>query len=55
MTKTDPGLKGDTAQGATKPAVLETGAEIQVPLFVEEGDALRIDRRDDKYMSRVNA
>ena len=55
VTKTDPGFKGDTAQGATKPAVLETGAEIQVPLFVEEGDALRIDRRDDKYMSRVNA
>jgi elongation factor P len=55
VTKTDPGFKGDTAQGATKPAVLETGAEIQVPLFVEEGDVLRIDRREDKYMSRVNA
>ena len=55
VIKTDPGFKGDTAQGATKPAVLETGAEIQVPLFVEEGDVLRIDRRDDKYISRVNA
>ena len=55
VTKTDPGFKGDTAQGATKLAVLETGAEIQVPLFVEEGDVLRIDRREDKYMSRVNA
>ncbi len=54
VTKTDPGFKGDTAQGATKPAVLETGAEIQVPLFVEEGDVLRIDRREDKYISRVN-
>ena len=55
VTNTDPGFKGDTAQGATKAAVLETGAEIQVPLFVEEGDTLRIDRREDKYMSRVNA
>ena len=55
VTKTDPGFKGDTAQGGTKPAFLETGAEIQVPLFVEEGDVLRIDRREDKYMSRVNA
>ena len=54
VTKTDPGFKGDTAQGATKPATLETGAEIQVPLFVEEGDVLRIDRREDKYLSRVN-
>ncbi len=54
VRKTDPGFKGDTAQGATKPAVLETGAEIQVPLFVEEGDVLRIDRREDKYISRVN-
>jgi elongation factor P len=55
VTNTDPGFKGDTAQGATKRAVLETGAEIQVPLFVEEGDVLRVDRREDKYMSRVNA
>jgi elongation factor P len=54
VTKTDPGFKGDTAQGATKPALLETDAEIQVPLFVEEGDVLRIDRREDKYISRVN-
>jgi elongation factor P len=53
VTKTDPGFKGDTAQGASKPATLETGAEIQVPLFVEEGDVLKIDRREDKYMSRV--
>lgn len=55
VTQTDPGLKGDTAQGGTKPATLETGAVIQVPLFVEEGDVLRIDRTEDKYLSRVNA
>jgi len=55
VTRTDPGLRGDTAQGASKPATLETGAVIQVPLFIEEGDVLRIDRREDKYLSRVNA
>jgi len=55
VTQTDPGLRGDTAQGASKPAVLETGAVIQVPLFIEEGDVLRIDRREDKYLSRVTA
>lgn len=55
VIKTDPGFKGDTAQGATKAATLETGAEIQVPLFVEEGDILKIDRREEKYLSRVNA
>lgn len=55
VTRTDPGFKGDTAQGATKPATLETGAVISVPLFVEEGDVLRIDRREEKYLSRVNA
>ena len=54
VTKTDPGFKGDTAQGATKGATLETGVEIQVPLFVEEGDILKIDRREEKYLSRVN-
>jgi elongation factor P len=55
VKRTDPGLKGDTASGATKPAVLETGAVIQVPLFIEEGDVLKIDRTADKYLSRVNA
>jgi elongation factor P len=55
VTRTDPGLRGDTAQGASKPAVLETGAEIQVPLFIEEGDLLKIDRREDKYLSRVTS
>ncbi len=54
VTQTDPGHKGDTAQGATKPAKLETGAVINVPLFVEEGDVLKIDRREEKYLSRVN-
>ncbi len=54
VTRTDPGFKGDTAQGATKPATLETGAVINVPLFVEEGDVLKIDRREGKYLSRVN-
>jgi elongation factor P len=54
VKQTDPGLRGDTAQGASKPAVLETGAVIQVPLFIEEGDVLKIDRREDKYLSRVS-
>ncbi len=53
VTQTDPGLKGDTAQGGSKPATLETGAVIQVPLFVEEGDVVRVDRREDKYLERV--
>lgn len=54
VKKTDPGFKGDTAQGATKPAILETGAEIQVPLFIEEGDVLKVDWAEAKYLSRVN-
>ncbi|MDE0899181.1 MAG: elongation factor P [Longimicrobiales bacterium] len=54
VTETDPGFKGDTAQGANKPAKLETGATINVPLFVEQGDVLKIDRREEKYLSRVN-
>jgi len=53
VTDTDPGLKGDTAQGGTKPATLETGAMIQVPLFVEIGDIVKVDRREDKYLTRV--
>jgi len=53
VTQSDPGLKGDTAQGGTKPATLETGLVVQVPLFVEEGDVLRIDTRTGKYMTRV--
>ncbi len=43
----------DTAQGGTKPATLETGAVVQVPLFVEEGEVIRVDRREDKYLTRV--
>jgi elongation factor P len=53
VTRTDPGLRGDTAQGGTKPATLETGAVIQVPLFIEEGDVVRVDRREDKYLERA--
>ena len=53
ITETDPGFKGDTAQGGTKPATLETGALIQVPLFVEIGDVVKVDRREDKYLTRV--
>ena len=53
VAETDPGLKGDTAQGGTKPATLETGAVIQVPLFVEIGDVVKVDRREDKYLTRV--
>jgi elongation factor P len=55
VTETDPGMRGDTAQGGSKPAKLETGAVIQVPLFIEEGDVLKIDRTADKYLSRVTA
>lgn len=53
ITQTDPGLKGDTAQGGTKPATLETGAIVKVPLFVGEGEVLRIDTRNGEYVSRV--
>jgi elongation factor P len=53
VTETDPGLKGDTAQGGTKPATLETGAIVKVPLFIEIGEVLRIDTRSGDYMSRV--
>jgi elongation factor P len=55
VVETEPGLKGDTAQGGTKPARLETGAVILVPLFVNEGDVLRVDRREDKYLTRVTS
>ena len=53
VTQCDPGLKGDTASGATKPATLETGAIVNVPLFVKEGDMLRIDTRTEEYVDRV--
>ncbi len=53
ITETDPGEKGNTAQGGTKPAVLETGVTIQVPLFVQEGEVVRVDTRDKRYIERV--
>jgi len=53
VAHTDPGLRGDTAQGATKPATLETGLVVQVPLFIEEGETLKIDTRTGKYLGRV--
>ena len=53
VTETDPGFKGDTATNATKPAKLETGAEIKVPLFIEEGELIRIDTRTGEYMERA--
>ncbi|MCL2033599.1 MAG: elongation factor P [Oscillospiraceae bacterium] len=53
ITKTDPGLKGDTATNTLKPAILETGAEIRVPLFINEGDVIRIDTRTGEYMERA--
>ena len=53
VTQTDPGFKGDTATNATKPATLETGAEIRVPLFINEGDVVRIDTRTGEYMERA--
>lgn len=53
VTQTDPGFKGDTATNATKPATLETGAEIEVPLFIDEGEMIRIDTRTGEYMERA--
>ncbi len=53
ITQTDPGVRGDTATGGTKPATLETGAIVKVPLFIEEGEVLKIDTRTGEYVSRV--
>jgi elongation factor P len=53
ITDTEPGLKGDTATGATKPAIVETGATVSVPLFVNQGDKIKIDTRTGEYLSRV--
>lgn len=55
VTYTEPGLKGDTATNATKPATVETGAEVRVPLFVNEGEIIEIDTRDGSYQGRVKA
>lgn len=53
VTDTEPGFKGDTVQGSTKPATMETGAVVQVPMFVNNGDVLKIDTRDGRYITRV--
>ena len=53
VTETDPGFKGDTVQGSTKPATLETGAVVNVPMYVEIGDVLQIDTRDGRFVKRV--
>lgn len=53
VTETDPGLKGDTAQGGTKPATLESGAVVKVPLFIEIGEVLKVDTRSGEYVSRA--
>jgi elongation factor P len=53
VAQCDPGLKGDTASGATKPATLETGAVVQVPLFIKEGESIRVDTRSNEYVERV--
>ncbi|RMH71145.1 MAG: elongation factor P [Gemmatimonadetes bacterium] len=55
ITKTEPGVRGDTATGGTKPAIVETGATIQVPLFLNAGDVIRVDTRTGEYMERVSA
>ena len=53
MVETDPGFKGDTANAATKPATLETGATVDVPLFVNAGDHVRVDTRNGRYLERA--
>lgn len=53
ITETDPGFKGDTVQGGTKPAVIETGATIQVPLYLNEGETIKVDTREGKFVARV--
>ena len=53
VTYTEPGVKGDTATNATKPATVETGAEVRVPLFINEGETIEVDTRDGSYLGRV--
>lgn len=55
VTYTEPGLKGDTATNATKPATVETGATVRVPLFINEGETIKVDTRDGSYVERVKA
>lgn len=54
ITETDPGVKGDTATGGTKPAIVETGAQVMVPLFISIGERIKIDTRNDTYLGREN-
>ncbi len=54
VTETDPGVKGDTASGGSKPAILETGAQVMVPLFISVGEMIKIDTRNDSYLGREN-
>ena len=54
VTQTDPGVKGDTASGGTKPAILETGAQVMVPLFISVGEMIKVDTRNDSYLGREN-
>ena len=53
VTETEPGFKGNTATGATKPAIVETGAQVNVPLFIEQGEMIKIDTRTGEYLSRA--
>lgn len=53
ITETDPGFKGDTVQGGTKPATVETGATLQVPMYLNQGERIKVDTRDGKFVSRV--
>jgi elongation factor P len=55
ITYTEPGLQGDRSTGGTKPATVETGAEIQVPLFISTGEKVKVDTRDGKYLGRINS
>ncbi len=54
VTEADPGVKGDTASGGTKPAILETGAQVMVPLFISVGEMIKVDTRNDSYLGREN-
>ena len=54
VTQTDPGVIGDTATGGTKPAIVETGAQVMVPLFISQGEKIKIDTRNDSYLGREN-
>ncbi|MES2663211.1 MAG: elongation factor P, partial [Pseudomonadota bacterium] len=55
ITETDPGIRGDTASGGTKPATLSTGAVVKVPLFIERGEVIKVDTRNGEYVSRVKS